>query len=169
MFGKSHSLQIQKLTRLTVRRAGSGAGRRGIRCILRRFTSIKQSLTEVNYGSLPLAISFSFRPTPSCRFSFACEPHIIPRPQVGGRASRYRFAAASGDTVRPLPALLVRSLTMFVRYCSLLPVSACFCLFLFASDGFRSSAASRSPSRRPIRKAGNGFRFVCSPLPACFN
>lgn len=49
---------------------------------------------------------FSFRPTPSCRLSPACWSQIIPRPQVGGRASRYRFAIAGGGTIRLLPIFL---------------------------------------------------------------
>lgn len=130
--------------------------------ILLRFASIEPSLTEVNCGSLPLAISFSFRPTPSCQCSFVCLPQIFPRPQVGGRADRYRFAVAGGDTIR----LLSSYMTAHSR-CSF--AIAHFCLLQLVPALFRPSATSRSPSRRPIRKAGSGFRFVCSPLPACFN
>lgn len=115
-FRESPFTPNQKPTRRTARRAGSGAGRRGMRCILRRFTSIKQSLTEVNCGSLPLAISFSFRPTPSCRLSPTCLLQIIPRPQVGGRASSHWFAVAGGDAIRLLLIASPRSLTAFVRY-----------------------------------------------------
>lgn len=142
--------------------------------ILLRFASIEPSLMEVNCSSLPLGLLFILRPTPSCRLFPACEPHIIPRPQVGGRAGRYRLAIAGGDTIYLLPAVPVRSLTTFVLYCPIsrsdgLPALACFHSSLLNSDGFRPSAASRSPSSRPIRKAGRGFRFASSPLPACFN
>lgn len=61
-------------------------------------------------------VLFRFRPTLSCRLSSACEPHIIPRPQVGGRAGSHRFARGGRRRNPPASNLFARSLTAFVRY-----------------------------------------------------
>lgn len=56
-----------------------------------------------------------------------------------------------------------------IAHCPFLLTLTCFCLLPVVLARCRSSAAFRSPPRRPIRKAGSGFRFACSTLPACFN
>lgn len=129
---------------------------------------------EVNCGSLPLAISFLFRPTPSCRLSHICLPQNNPPPPGRGTSRLQSVRKPAMTRSACFPPYLVRSLTTFVLYCPIsrsdgLPALACFRSSLLNSDGFRPSAASRSPSSRPIRKAGRGFRFASSPLPACFN
>lgn len=102
---------------------------------------------------------FSFRPTPSCLLFLSCEPQIIPRPQVGGRADRYQFAVAGDDTIRSLLAAPVRSLTLFVRYCPFLSFSACFRSFPLAFAHLR-----RSAFRPAARYEKRGEDFV-SPVP----
>lgn len=115
---------------------------------------------EVNCGSLPLGILFLFRPTPSCRLSPACLPQIIPRPQVGGRADRYRFACGRRRH-NPLVSHRARPLSHAVR--SLLPAIARSCSLPLIPDFFHSMAF-RSPSRFSYRAAGRGADFV-SPVP----
>lgn len=75
---------------------------------------------------------FSFRPTPSCRLSPACGPQIIPRPQVGGRADRYRFSC--GRRRRDPPAS--NHISFALSRCSF--AIARSCPFLLASARSRS-------------------------------
>lgn len=156
------------------RQDGRGAERDAVGCgILLRFASIEPSLTEVNCGSLPLAISFSFRPTPSCLLFLSCEPQIIPRPQVGGRANRRSISDCgrlrNQPAFRHTSSAHSRCSFAIARSCSLLLGSGCFRSFPLIPARFRSSTAFRSPSRRPIRKAWSEPYLAGSSLPACFN
>lgn len=125
---------------------------------------------EVNCGSLPLGILFLFRPTPSCRLSHTCGPQIIPRPQVGGRADRYRFACGRRRH-NPLVSHRARPLSHAVR--SLLPAIARYCPFLLASAHSRFLPFHGIPLPIPLFVSGggtgSGFRFAGSTLFACFN
>ena len=136
--------------------------------ILRRFASIELSLTEVNCGSLPLGILFLFRPTPSRRLSPACGPQIIPRPQVGGRADRYRFTC--GRRRRDPPASNHISFAHSLRSFSIARfLGATVCPLLLASVRPYSiptaSAHLRRLVPRPAAQYGKRGEDFVSPVP----
>lgn len=84
---------------------------------------------------------------------------------VSVRSSHRRYNPPASSPTRPLTHS-VRSLLL-----AIVPVhfSVRFCLLPLVPALFRPSAAFRSSSRRPIRKAGSGFRFAGSLLLACLN
>lgn len=135
-------------------------------------------LTEVNCVSLPLAASFSFSPDPLL-LALPCllAPNNPPPPGRGTSrpvsicGSRRRHNSLASRHIQSAHSRCSFAIARFLgaTVCSLLFASACFWLFPLISARFRPSAAFRSPSRRPIRKAGSEFRFAGFLLPDCFN
>lgn len=119
-----------------------------------------------------------FRPTPSCELSPACGPHIIPRPQAGGRANRYRLAGASDDTICLLsayPSAHSRCSFAIARSCSFLLASAhsrslppiCGVPLHVPPPDTESGKripfrllSARSPASIDMGKAGRGYRLA---------
>lgn len=116
---------------------------------------------EVNCGSLPLAISFLFRPTPSCRLSHICLPQNNPPPPGRGTSRLQSVRKPAMTRSACFPPYLVRLLTSFAiaSSCSLLLASGCFRSFPLASAHLR-----RSAFRPAARYEKRGEDFV-SPVP----
>lgn len=134
--------------------------------ILLRFASIEPSLTEVNCGSLPLGVLFSFSPDPLLPALPCLRASNNPPPP--GRGTSKQVSVRNSRRRHNQPASRHISSAYSLRSFAI----ARSCPFLLASvrpysipTAFCSSTASRSPSRRPIRKTGRGFRLASSPPP----
>lgn len=162
--------------------------------ILRRFASIKTSLTEVNYDSLPLAISFYFLPTPPPALPCLLTLNNPPPPgrgtnrlasvRMGRAATQSACFQSSCSLTHDVRSLLPDfSKRRSARSYSLLLASGCFSSFPLASAHLRRSAprpavqyerrgaspispvSYSTPASIDMRNAGRGYRCRLLPVP----